>query len=676
PSSPSDGPEGGFASPPESTTFTRVERLCFLVLGNQDISLRTAKETLQTAPDVVEPAIFEIALTLSVRAAETQAIGGSAGALPETGGGGWIPADADEAFQDLFFQLDPHSRALLLSHFALSFPPSSTVGILGLHPHSLAINLASLLGKLRSALGGDPSGESCQAPQAPSVEPVALGIASQEEEAEVSQHLASGCETCRLRQKGLQTEREHLQRFLQPLLIPDRSPDSIAEAGFLLDGESSSIPINPAKVMGMSKNSCMAVAMLFGLLAAFLIGIGTLSPEDRAQLVAILGWRSVKPTEESAPSPAPSPSIPSIRTRAYTLKNALDDLGSSKPDLVVKARREILRRGKRQIETLLNARREREALRPALDAILLDLARVEIKSKEQKFRRGIPGLRGTAEKRAKKEFAAYPERRSVLESAIREGEETLDRLRASGASREAILAVERSLKADQVRLGRLEGMDLETLTYTLELRLQAESRAWIQRLKAHREILTVEAAVQILRGKTPSFPWREAIRAQGALPLPPFAELPLAPEVAVHRLATWVDFPVVLDPAILQNTESVDLSAQKMTVAQILERITEAVGGTAVPHGGAMFITGSREGLPPDLLAFLAEGLSGGSPQSRWVSALGFQALTAKDFGIERFSPQALESGPILQNLRAWYAENRDRIVQDPKTGRYRVPGN
>ncbi|MHC4600658.1 MAG: hypothetical protein ACYS47_16815, partial [Planctomycetota bacterium] len=230
----------------------------------------------------------------------------------------------------------------------------------------------------------------------------------------------------------------------------------------------------------------------------------------------------------------------------------------------------------------------------------------------------------------------------------------------------------------KLRRGDLEGVDLEIMAGRIHLQLQDEVQCRVKRCVSRRELLTPRAAIGLLRGEKPPFPWRQAIERQKTLPVPALARDPVPPDQAAYRLGAWVDFPIVMDPRLLAGETALPalVFAESDRAEILLSKIENALAARWKPSGGALYLS-AQDSLPKDLLDFVASHLTGGTGRARHAAAWGFEILTWKDFG---FDPFRLPDDPGNRNAREamirWYGSNAGSIRQDDETGRYGMPGD
>ncbi|MHC4601343.1 MAG: hypothetical protein ACYS47_20295, partial [Planctomycetota bacterium] len=424
----------------DATPLGHLEHICFLVLGNRDMSVRAAKETLEKAGDEDDDTRTRTALSLAVRRAEMHGVTGREGSLssPAEGGGRIGPSDADRV-RGLFMELEPHSRALLLSHFAFGLSAEQTAEIVGIHPRSVPVNLVSLLGKLRDAAGTETLHDGCGAPESDAVDRRALGVADPEEREAAEQHLTGICAACAARAEAVEAERKALADLLQPLLVPDQKEPSLTEATSLLKKVDDKPPFNPAQYLNMSKGSCMGLMAAIGLGGAVLIVLVTLTPQERRQLNAYLfggaaSSTTAPPLSRTSPyqPPPSSPVRPSLKKT--TPDEALAILAAGKGADFARAKSVLLRLGDRELGVFLALRAARPDRRKELDALLLELGRERNRKEERQARLSHRSLKVEANRLARIEMKRLPERVEALEREIMEATAAMERLRERGAT--------------------------------------------------------------------------------------------------------------------------------------------------------------------------------------------------------------------------------------------------
>ncbi|GEM_PF-3504927 len=667
------------ASPGPGTmppALPRLERIAYLILNNRALSLQAAGRALDTVEEEGPAAVEAETLRLALRFAEEEnLVTEGMGARPEGSREVAIREEAGPAVRSLVLSLDPYSRALLISLVALDHPYVVTTDILGLHPDSLAVNLRSLLSKLRGdAADAHPRG--CGDPAFDAVEKTALGIASGDEEAEASRHLASPCSACADARAFLAREKETLKSILEVLLVPDLEEASFPGAMEIMDGEKEKPPFNLARFLGLSKESCMGVAMIGGLVGAVLLYVMLEWVWGGGTLDSLVPWSEPASSPKAASTPAPGassapdagPTGPSM-----TLARALEDLGQG-GSRGLAARGFFLQTWRETLPALLQEKRKRPALQGEIEGLLMAIAEDKLRGAERDLAASLQTLEARARKRAFDAYEKVERERRELDARIRERKSELEKKRKAGANASEIAAVKKALLLDEVRRGRLEGMDLEMLAALIERDLQAETRAQGDRLSARRRALTPAAAEAILTGAEPRFPWRVMADLQEAIRLPALSGDPVPAPRAASLLSAWVDVPVILDPGALppDGEVLVDLTRRDTTVREALERFREALGGRDVHHGGAVFLTRPGRDRPADLLRHLAGFLRSGDPARREAAAWGFEALTRKRFGFQIDRPvDSPRNRAAVDDMIRWHERHGTSLVQDPVTGVY-----
>ncbi|MHC4777330.1 MAG: hypothetical protein ACYTFG_02005 [Planctomycetota bacterium] len=658
------------------STLSRLEKTCFLILGNRDLSFRIARETMEAHGEGDEARQVREGLTRSIREAESRGMEGDEfSVLPRDGEGGLIGPEDGLELRRIFKALSPHSRGLLLSHFSYRFDPAETADILGINVHSVPVNVVSLLGKLRNAVGTGDLPPGCGGPEEEIVDLHGLGVTAQEDVSGADEHLAR-CETCSARFRALRKESTDLSAMLEPLREADRSEASLVEAATLMDREGDSVPLNVSKVLNMSKASCMGLMAMIGIGGAVLITAVTLTPQERKDFWGLLMGAPPAPV---APVQRPPPSTgPHRRTPPpLSIAEALNGLSDEDDSVRKKAESVLLELGRRKPAELLERRRTHPAHRKALDDVILRLGREKNRRMEADAQNSKRNLRGEALRMARQEMDRLPERLKELRLEIDAADEELGSLKSRGAGPREIRESEYRLNSLKLERGDLEGMTLEHMAAKIHLAMQALANARVRRCLTRRMILTTRASVGLLLGASPAFPWRKALEAQKSLKVPNPCPTPSPLLGAALDLAKHVDFPLTLDPALGAESlgASVAISGDTPRVDAILAKMAEAARGRWVEFHGALFLTAADE-LPRDLLEHLASHLALAPAESRHAAAWGFETMTWKSFSFHAEWPEGRErNDSARKEMHEWFLKNRSSIHQDPETGRYGAPG-
>lgn len=644
-------------------TLARLARLAVLVTRRGSLALRAAREGLVASRGGMDAA-RAVTLTRAVSLAE------SAGPAPAS------PVErrglSGSALR--FLDLDAHGAALVLSHVALGLPPATSATVLGLHERSLAVNLSSVLGRLRDPKDPTPAG--CRGPGETAVRWRALRISSPEETEQADRHLAEPCQDCADMSEALGAELDALAEELAPLLEPDPDAETLLAGDATLADAPAGVPFNPARVLGVSKQSCLAVGMALGLLAAVTLVVGVeLFWGDPWFLLAFFGASGEPSAPEGSPPAPEARDVLPPRIVSMDPGEALRDLASPDTEQAGKARRFLTEFARRNLDAILEARRSSPDRAALLDEILVAGAVGETRKRALTERRALSRIQARAAGLAASEFAALTLRRSLLERERSRVGALLGEARSAGAPADWVANLEDQDLALRVRLSRLDGADRASLTSEVEIALRAETRARLERYRTWELLMTPVAAAAHLGDDRPRFSLSQAFALQKDLVVPALTRAPVPPEQVLVFLSAWVDFAVVILPGTLRDDDPrrVDLP-DPMGASEAVERVASALGLQAAPFDGGLLL--APPGPPPsrDILSLLAGSLAAPSLREEGAAARAFDALTVPEFGYDPAqAPDWAVNRHAADRMIQWYEANHGSIARDAETGLYDV---